>query len=380
MPENEKVSGKGSEEAAPGDAVRVEGEGIDVAEVMRRIEERAAGRPEAPEYRERSIEELERSRSGTDQGGSFSDPLQELLMAVPFAKAYGEVSADYPIGSRRKGLGPLIVLVKKVMRKLMRPYMEAVFQQQREFNRQVVQIIDNLNQLIVRDRVRANPGRVDRLAFAQRWAPPFEEAAGQLKEAAALFQGRGRVLELWSGRGEFLHAALDGGLEVLGVEGDPALAAFCQERELPVLCADPLDYLEGAPMKSLPAVFVRELGERGTPQELRHAVALLADRLEREGLAVFLNHRPTSFFGSEAAFRDPGILRLVHPQTLAFLLEEAGFSRVEVRPYPTEDGERAKALAAARKAMEKLEKDLPGIVQAWEEFTAPALYLVEAGR
>lgn len=360
--------------------IKMDPEGVDVGEVMKRIEERIASRRDAPEYALETIEELERRGREVDRGKVAADPLQELTTDIQFARAYAEVSSDYPTGSNRKVVGPVIVLLKKVTRKLMRPYINAVFEQQREFNRQMLEIIENLHELILRDRARSHPGRVDRLAFTERWGPDFDAAVERLRPAAALFAGAEWVVELGAGRGEFLRAALDAGLEAVGVEEDASLAADCQERGLPVLCSDPLVYLEQAPLASVPAAFARGLGERCAPHELHYLVNQLADRMSRGGLAVFLNHRPASFFGGEAAFRDPTVERLVHPETLSFLLEKAGFGEVKSYPFAPDPEDRTAQAEAVRKTLKKLEKEAPGIAAAWEEFVAPPCYIVEARR
>lgn len=360
--------------------IKIDADGVDVKEVMKRIDERIASRPSAPEYKEESIEELEQRGREVDRGKALSDPLQELTMDLQFARAYAEVTSDYPTGSNRKVIGPIIVLVKKVTRKLMRPYINAVFEQQREFNRQMLQIIENMNDLILRDRARSHPGQADRLAFSERWGPDFDLLAGQLKPVAALFEGAEWVVELGAGRGMFLRAALDSGLEAVGVEKDVSLAADCQERGLPVLCVDPLVYLEQVEPASVPAVFAYGLGERCAAHELHYLVNQLADHLAKQGKAVFLNHRPVSFFGGEAAFRDPSVERLVHPETLVFLLEKAGFSEVKSYPFTLDQEDRAKEIEAVRKTLKKLDKEAPGIAAAWEDFVAPPYYIVEARR
>ncbi len=101
--------------------IKMDPDGVDVKEVMKRIDQRIAGRRDAPEYVEETIEELERRGLEVDRGKVIADPLQELTTDIQFAKAYADVSSDYPTGSNRKVIGPIIVLMKKVTRKLMRP-------------------------------------------------------------------------------------------------------------------------------------------------------------------------------------------------------------------------------------------------------------------
>ena len=56
----------------------------------------------------------------------------------------------------------------------------------------------------------------------------FRRAAGHLRQYADIWTGGGRVLEVGAGGGEFLFLLSQLGLEVQGIEPDPAYAAFCR--------------------------------------------------------------------------------------------------------------------------------------------------------
>jgi hypothetical protein len=251
--------------------------------------------------------------------------------------------------------------------------MDALFAKQREFNAQCLRSMETFLEMIKRERERSYHGGFDRytywveLGFAEDDTEILREAAGRFPEGRL-------IVHLYCGKGDFLAAAGEEGREAFGVEEDPRLVKMGQDRNLKVLSARPLDYLESQPLESLQAVFARELGERDDSRDLLWMVTALADRVERGGMVVVLNHNPRSVLGVEEAFADPTLLRLVHPGTMEGLFRHAGFREVDIVPTdefsPEEKGEWTSKLGAA-----KLESgDLADLL-----FT-PRRYILEARR
>lgn len=373
--EEKKKESRGGEERGEGEMpLSLELEELDVAALMERIRERAEERRRSGQYRERPLAELEELRTGGEEAVTGMEPLHELIFVTQLARQYAEVTSHYPIGARRSPLGPFILLAKKIIRRFMTPYMDAVFAKQREFNAQVLKSLEVFQEMVKRERERRYHGGVDRYTAWVSMDLGEKEVPG-LAEAVKRFPASSTVLHPFSGRGEFLEEARRAGREAWGVEEDSRLVRMCQEKMLRVVHAPPLDYLEAQPLDSLDGVFFLDLGERGEVAELLHLVNTLVSRVEREGKVVALNHHPRSVLGTEEAFRDPSLVRLVHPETLAGLFREAGFERVEISFTgdfsPGEKDEWAKRLAGDA----GLESGaLPDLV------FAPRRYILEAGR
>jgi hypothetical protein len=359
--------------------ISIGADGIDVARVMERLQERIRSQVAAPEYQELSMEELEKRWELVEEE-LRGDPIQELSMAIQFAKTYADVSSAYMVASRKKVIGPLVVLVKRVVRKLLKPYLDAVFSQQNEFNRQLVEVLENLKELVLAERSLEYPGKLDRLAFYQRWGEDFDRVVERLRPVAEIFSADDEIVNLFAGRGEFLQACRETGRKAEGVEGETGLVKYMQERQLRAIHLDPLVFMEQAPFESLSAVFVMGLGERMSHQELRYAVNLLGDKMGRDGRLLILNHHPRTFFGGEAAYRDPTVLRLVHPEAMSFLLESAGFARVEFSPFGQRGDREEKERRKLKRQLEQMESEWPGISRAMSESLEPPFYLVEARR
>jgi hypothetical protein len=114
------------------------------------------------------------------------------------------------------------------------------------------------------------------------------------------------------------------------VDEDARLIKIGQDKDLKILQAQTMDYLESQPLESLKAVFIQDMGERGDTSELLWMVTALADRMERDGKVVVLNHHPRSVLGVEEAFADPTLLRLVHHETMEGLFRQVGFREVMI--------------------------------------------------
>ncbi len=360
------------------EVIRIESDELDVKKIMEDIQRRVDSYPRATQYQELSSEELE--ELGIPEGEFYEDPLHELSAVIQLARTFSEVTGEYSVATRKPLIGPLVVLVKKVLRRFMRVYMDAVFVQQREFNRKILDAMERLHELILRERSMLNPGRLDRAAFFERWGEDFEEVVSRMEAIVELFPPDKEIINLFSGRGEFLKACGGKGRRAKGVEGDERLVAACQTRSLPVMNLDELVFLEKTLTSSLEAIFIYELGERMGPLQLRYVVSLLGEKMAPGGLLILLNHFPTSLFGGEAAYRDPTILRLIHPQALVFMLEEMGFASVQWRHFESGEESKDKEIEDLLQMAERMERERPDLGTALRELVAPSFYLVQARR
>ncbi len=370
---SEKNDETGHEAVKAAGNLSLEMEDIDVERIMRAIEERVERRRAEGMYRDLPLLELEDERTGGGEAEVSLDPLHELIFLTQLARQYAEVTSHYPIGSRRSVVGPLIVLAKKAMRRFMTPYMDALFAKQREFNAQCLRSMEVFLEMIKRERERSYHGGLDRYtAWVELGLAGDDEEL--LREAARRFPAGERVVHISSGMGGFLYAAREEGREALGVEEDTRLVRLAQEKDLKVIAARPMDFLDSRPPESLRAVFLQELGERDDSRDLVWMVNALADRMERDGLVVVLNHHPHSVLGVEEAFRDPTLLRLVHPDTMRGLFLHAGFREAEVTAMGEYDEKEI------REWEKRLGADLPEGKGMAEMLFGPRRYLLEARR
>jgi SAM-dependent methyltransferase len=191
---------------------------------------------------------------------------------------------------------------------------------------------------------------------AQRRAPlagsegALTDAVAQLRGSEAdrttrqaqylpLFAGRGDVLDVGCGRGEFLALLRDAGVAARGVDSDPAMQRHCTEKGLDVVCNDALDHLESLPDQSLGGIFCAQMIEHLGTHDLLRFIDLARRRLRPGGILLAETLNPESLL---VLYRwlwvDLTHQRLVHPESLRALLAASGFHDVTIRYVPPPHG------------------------------------------
>lgn len=142
----------------------------------------------------------------------------------------------------------------------------------------------------------------------------------------------GPVLDLGCGRGELLELLQARGVPASGVEVVPELVALCTGRGLDVRLADAFSALAGCEDASLGAVTLIQVVEHVTAQQLVDLIALVRVKLRAGGIVVAETVNAVSpFVFTRSFYLDPTHTNPVHHAYLTFLLEEAGFTGVEVQ-------------------------------------------------
>lgn len=143
------------------------------------------------------------------------------------------------------------------------------------------------------------------------------------------FTGKGAVIDVGCGRGEFLELMREAGIEAKGLDLDFDMTLICKEKGLDVTHCDALSYLADVPDGSIGGIFSAQVIEHLTSAQLNTLIALASRKLRPGGSLVLETLNPESLFVHYKWFwMDPSHVRLTHPQTLKFLLESAGFSEV----------------------------------------------------
>ena len=179
----------------------------------------------------------------------------------------------------------------------------------------------------------------DYMTFENRFRP--EETVRERQSAYLELLGtRKRIVDLGCGRGELLELLGQADVSAYGIELDPDNVAVCQEKGLEVIQGDGVSHLEGLEESAVDGIVASHLIEHLESEALWRLVAAAADRLAGDGILVLETPNPESLLAGSINFhRDPTHVRPVHPETLAFLCESAGFRDVEIRrlaPVPAD--------------------------------------------
>ncbi len=315
----------------------------------------------------------------------------ELIKA---AKAYNDTwyyELHRPLVSNRKFIGKVVVFFKKVVRRILHPWLtKPLFEDQIRFNSSVTwalnEIKENLES-INRDMIEIkqekdfsknltnemttniNKFKVEmnnKLEKTLNCIKPITEQVRDVNELQdfdyLLFENRFRgersdikkrqtiylkyfsnqenVLDIGCGRGEFIELLNEHKISAQGIDVNEDMVALCQSLNLPVTKAEALNYLEELPGNSLGGIFLGQVVEHLKPRDLIEIVKLAYQKLRPGACLIAETPNPltlgifSSFFYQDITHYQP-----VHPETLKFIFETSGFKPLDViflSPFPEE--------------------------------------------
>ena len=145
------------------------------------------------------------------------------------------------------------------------------------------------------------------------------------------FEGCSQVLDLGSGRGEFLELLKENGVDATGVDNYQAFVDYCLDRDLKVVKADAVEYLKKQEKNSCDGITAFQLAEHLSTDDL---IALCKESyrvLEAGRALVIETPNPTCLSTYINSFYlDPSHSKPVHPKMLEYLLKKAGFRDIQV--------------------------------------------------
>jgi len=277
------------------------------------------------------------------------------------------VSAERPL-VRRPGLkGALAYPVKRLLRPLLRWYVEPLAAEQRGFNDALLKLVDDayesadraaaagesfsralteLEQRLTRVERRpassaSGPPTVarqpradavpDYFAFEARMRGSTAEVRERQRVYVEDFREAVPVLDVGCGRGELLSLLRDAGVEARGVDADSDMVAYARGEGLDVEQADAVEYLEGLEDGALGGIFAGQVVEHLPPGTLQALLGLAVRKLRPGGVFVAETINPLSPLALRNYFADLTHAQPLVPETLALLAGQAGFRETEVR-------------------------------------------------
>ncbi len=145
------------------------------------------------------------------------------------------------------------------------------------------------------------------------------------------FQRRKRVLDLGSGRGEFLELLRENQIPCTGVDLYGPFVDYCRIRGHEVVQEDAVRYLQQQKADCYDGIFAAQLAEHLSTEQL---IALCRESyriLEQGGTLILETPNPTCLSTyTNSFYLDPSHVKPVHPKTLEYFLKKAGFSEIHV--------------------------------------------------
>ncbi|MBN2169474.1 MAG: methyltransferase domain-containing protein [Actinobacteria bacterium] len=146
------------------------------------------------------------------------------------------------------------------------------------------------------------------------------------------FEGCGNVLDIGSGKGEFLELLEEKKIGGYGIDIEADAVQYCIDEGLKAVVADANEHLASLDDGSLDGIFLSQVVEHLTPSELIKLVGNSYAKLKRGSSIVIETPNPqcllifASFFYADLSHVQP-----IHPETARFLLLSAGFEDVELK-------------------------------------------------
>jgi O-antigen chain-terminating methyltransferase len=308
-------------------------------------------------------EEVRRGGGGASAAGPRATWRSQAERAWP-------VSAERPL-VRRPGLkGAVAYPVKRLLRPLLRWYVEPLAAEQRAFNDAVLKLVDELSESLdetaagreaaeralaeLRERllrlerrgaVVAAPPSAPQTVAAQPAAAAVPDyfafeakmrgSTGEVRERQRVYVADLRdaapVLDLGCGRGELLGLLREAGIDARGVDADADMVVYARGEGLAVEQGDAIAALEREPDGSLGGLVAAQLLEHLPPPTLVRLLDVSAVKLRAGGILVVETINPVSPLALRSYFADLTHVQPLVPETLALLLEQAGFRRLETR-------------------------------------------------
>lgn len=190
-----------------------------------------------------------------------------------------------------------------------------------------------------RNRDHADSSSQLYLSFEDLFRGSEDEIRDRQRAYVQLLKGRGSVLDIGCGRGEFLELMRESGIEATGVDIDPAMIEHCREKGLEnAHLGDAVDYVQKLPEHSLGAIFGAQVIEHLPYQELVQLLRAARERLNPEGLLVVETMNPHAPQGLKNFWIDPTHRHPLFPETVIALCGLTGFAGAFVW-YPQGSGD-----------------------------------------
>ena len=185
------------------------------------------------------------------------------------------------------------------------------------------------------------------LAFENRFRGDFAAIQARQSVYLAIIQSAqaggspSPILDIGSGRGEWLQLLQRNALIAYGVDSDTSMVEACRELNLEVHLGDAFEHLTALPASSLGAITGFHIAEHLPFAVLVNLCAQALRALRPGGVLILETPNPENLLvGACYFYTDPTHQRPLPPDLLAFVAEYCGFAQVEImrlHPFPQYD-------------------------------------------
>ena len=216
----------------------------------------------------------------------------------------------------------------------------------REVDSQINSLIRSINEIdsALKPRISMNlagmpipkKDRFNYLEFEEVFRGSEDLIKERQRQYIPYFKGRKKVIDLGSGRGEFLVLLNEEGIQGIGVDCDQDMILRSREKGLNVIQQDILEYLEEVPDKSLDGIFSAQVVEHLPFEKLDLFFKRSYAKLENDGILIVETVNPYNFSAFRCFYMDPTHQKPLFPELISYMCRASGFDTIEVKFIPTD--------------------------------------------
>lgn len=171
--------------------------------------------------------------------------------------------------------------------------------------------------------------KIDYFDFENHFRGSIESIKKAQEIYLEYFCNKKNVVDIGCGRGEFLALMKESNVNARGVDIYEPYVDYCRMKGLDAVCGDGVEYLSG--QDGVDGIFVGQVVEHLKTGEIIRLCNTAYEKLSAGGCIVIETPNPTSLaIYTNAFYIDPSHIKPVHPLTMKYFLEKAGFKDIKV--------------------------------------------------
>lgn len=299
---------------------------------------------------------------------SVSASLNKLFNDISKTEETDRLLTRNPILCSEKITDRIKCFIKKVIRKLIRWYVEDISFQQSEHNENITRSLKDCANLIkclkeenndlrwqlecISDNLKETKPNIDidmnmkkaQDTFYVDFENTFRGSTDVIKDRLKFYlpyvMEKNKVIDIGCGRGEFLELMRENNIDAIGVDINSKMVEMCQDRGLNAILGDGIKFLNNRDDESIEAIFASQLVEHLSMEQLNELIDISMKKLSSGGYLILETVNPLTLgVFCYSFYMDPTHVKPVHPATLRFILERKGFDvkPIQFLDYFTDD-------------------------------------------